>query len=132
MAGEVILVSACLLGVRCRWNSRRLRPKKELRGWRWVLPLCPEQLGGNPTPRPQAWLEGGDGWDVLKGRARVVNNEGEDVTRAFVIGAQETLRLARQFKVKRAYLKSSSPSCGREGVTRILLERSGIEVQEVK
>ncbi len=140
---EHVLVSACLLGVRCRYDGETAEDTgllAELRG-KCVVPVCPEQLGGLPTPRSPSEITAGDGRDVLAGRSRVVNEDGEDVTAAFVRGAQETLRLARLFGCKRAILKSRSPSCGLgqiyrdgelvpgDGVTVALLKASGIQVE---
>jgi len=138
-----VLVSACLLGVHCRYDGgTAANPDllEELRG-KCVVPVCPEQLGGLSTPRVPSEIVGGDGADVLASRARVVNEVGEDVTRAFVKGAEETLRLAVLLKCERAILKSRSPSCGQgqiyrngelvegDGVTVALLKRHGIEVE---
>ena len=108
-----------------------------------VIPICPEQLGGLPTPRPPSNIVNGDGEEVLCGRARVINDRGEDVTGAFLKGARETLALARLTGAKKAFLKGKSPSCGLRtpycetdtgygiGVTAALLLREGIEVVEV-
>jgi uncharacterized protein YbbK (DUF523 family) len=126
------IVSLCLVGISCRYTGqdclvekvKRLVEKKE------AIPLCPEQLGGLPTPRSPAEIKGGKGEDVLKGRARVVNREGVEVTAQFIKGAEEVLKLARLVGAKRAILKRRSSSCGREGVTAALLRREGIEIQE--
>jgi uncharacterized protein YbbK (DUF523 family) len=96
------------------------------------MPICPEELGGLSTPRPPAIIVGGKGLDVLKGRARVINDQGLDVTSQFVVGAKEVLRLAQRFGIRKAYLKAESPSCGEDGVARALLERSGIKVFTVQ
>ena len=132
---EPVLVSACLLGLRTRYDGGRLsEPLAEaLLGHYRVIPVCPEQLGGLPTPRPPAEILGGDGAEVLSGTARVVNAQGEDVTRAFLCGAEEVLRLARLFGVRRAFLKAGSPSCGLDplGVTAALLLREGLELYEL-
>lgn len=139
---EHVLVSACLLGCRCRYDGESKPRADAIARLREVacVPLCPEQLGGLATPRPRQWLVGGDGHAVLDGHARVVNERGEDVTEQFVRGAEETLRLARLFGVELAYLKSKSPACGHglvdiegewrdgDGVTTALLVRKGIRV----
>jgi len=141
----MILVSACLLGLSCRYDGRAW-PEPALqepvvRGK--ALRCCPEVLGGLGVPRAPAEIVGGNGEDVLEGQARVVNVQGQDVTREFLRGAQAALRLARRWGIKRAILKSHSPPCGtrhiydgtfcgqlREGrgVTAALLRREGIEV----
>ncbi len=71
--------------------------------------------------------------DVLMGRAYVLNDEGQDVTREFIRGARQVLRIARLFNIEKAYLKAKSPSCGYRsilGVTAALLVTSGIQVVE--
>ena len=132
---EIVLVSACLAGLCTRYDGK-LRPSpaclEALAGRHW-LPVCPEQLGGLPTPRPAADLTGGDGYDVLAGRARVVTEGGQDVTRNFLQGARQCLALAQAQNIRKAYLKARSPSCGmtpRTGVTAALLLQHGIEVIE--
>lgn len=105
-----------------------------LTGMHW-LPVCPEQLGGLPTPRPAADLIGGDGDAVLAGRARVLTREGRDVTSHFCRGASQCLALAQAQNIRRAYLKGGSPSCGlspRPGVTAALLLQNGIEIIEYR
>ena len=142
---KTVLVSACLLGVNCRFDATaRSNPEllKKLRDCA-VVPVCPEQLGGLPTPRSPAEITGGDGHDVLDGRAKVVNEQGEDVTSNYVRGAREVLTLAKLFGANRAYLKSKSPACGcgrikrcgktveGDGVCAALLKRHDIQVIEV-
>ena len=141
-----ILVSACLLGVRCRYDGAS-RPRRhvidKLRGTAF-LAVCPEQLGGLPTPRPPQDFAGGDGHAVLDGRARVVNTMGEDVTAQFLLGAREAVRLARLHRAEVAYLKRRSPACGcgqvyvcgklcpGDGVTTAALRRAGIRIIPVE
>jgi uncharacterized protein YbbK (DUF523 family) len=131
----VFLVSACLVGLPTRYDGAA-RPCKDCRqalaGVFWV-PVCPEQLGGLPTPRPPADLVGGDGSAVLAGRARVVSREGLEFTAQFLKGAELVLGLARDLGVAGAFLKSGSPSCGCGrvlGVTAALLQREGFTVRE--
>lgn len=153
----LVLVSACLVGQKCRYNGgdcrvdglthqvgevgQLLRPSD---GTDWaVVPVCPERLGGLPTPREPAEIAGGSGGDVLDGHARVVTARGEDVTEPFVVGAREALELARALGVHRAVLKEASPSCGStliydgtftrtrvpgEGLLAALLRRHGFTV----
>jgi uncharacterized protein YbbK (DUF523 family) len=132
---EIVLVSACLAGLCTRYDGK-IRPSpaclQALAGRHW-LPVCPEQLGGLPTPRPAADLTGGDGYAVLAGGARVVTAGGQDVTRNFLQGARQCLALAQAQNIRRAYLKADSPSCGltsRIGVTAAILSQQGIEVIE--
>ncbi len=140
------IVSACLLGIKCKYdggdnlNCSLLGKINKLKG---VLPLCPEQLGGLPTPRMPAELKGGDGYAVLEGRARVIQRNGFDVTGYYIKGAEQTYRLSKIFQANRALLKSGSPSCGcgfirdgsfrgrwreGDGVTTALLKENGVEV----
>lgn len=100
-----LLVSACLLGVPCRYdgqgqaieNLAALMERFEL------IPVCPEQLGGLPTPRTPAEIRMG----------RVINRDGADVTDAFRLGAERACRIAESRGARLALLKSRSPSCGR-------------------
>jgi uncharacterized protein YbbK (DUF523 family) len=139
------LVSACLVGVKCRYDghSRPCRALVERLAAGELVPVCPEQLGGLPTPRTRAQIERGSGWDVLAGRARVVDECGHDVTRHFVRGARETLKLARRLKAAGCLLKQNSPSCGCGaitrngrrvrglGVTAALLRRAGVAITAI-
>jgi len=129
------LVSACLAGMACRYDggSRPHPEVRELLRRGLALPVCPEQLGGLPTPRPPASVRDGDGEDVLDGRARVVTNDGrQDVTEAFIRGAEQTLHLARLAGARRALFQARSPSCGDHGVTAALLRRAGLTVRNVE
>jgi len=132
---EPVLISACLLGIPCRWHG--YRPKKrqgliERLSKEYVLvPVCPEQLGGMPTPRTGERLEG-RGAQVLDGKLRIIAPEtGHDVTMFHVNGAKYALEIANIVGVRRAYLKSGSPSCDRKGVTGEMLNRAGIQVIRV-
>ncbi len=75
MIRETVLVSACLLGVKCRYDGNHaLCPEVLDDLWRnEFIPICPEQLGGLATPRSPAIMEGGDGRNVLEGRAKVLD-----------------------------------------------------------
>lgn len=115
-----------------------------------VLPVCPERLGGLPTPRPACSIAGGDGAAVLAGTARVVDKNSADQTDAFIRGARRTLDLALKSNACQCYLKAKSPSCGSGkiavqipasdwplgyrpvlGVTAALLLESGFDVVEI-
>ena len=110
----VLLVSACLLGLPARYNGATTANQslKDLLTKHAVVPVCPEQLGGLETPRPACNLIGGDGADVLAGRARVEGVDGQDRTEAYVNGAQAALELARLVKADGAVFQARSPSCG--------------------
>ncbi len=120
--GEKVLVSACLLGQNCRYdgkNKKNERLLKLLKDFE-VIPICPEVEGGLPTPREPATREGD----------RVITNfTRRDVTPFFRVGALKALNKARRFGVKKAFLKSKSPSCGEQGLTAQLLRESGISVE---
>ncbi len=83
-----------------------------LTGGHVLIPVCPEQLGGLPTPRAPAEIQGGDGYLVLAGKARVINAAGADVTAHFLRGAGQIGKLAKIYRAKGAILKERSPSCG--------------------
>jgi len=141
---QTILVSACLLGLNTRYNGQT---KKNDAVLRWLeqqgltpIPVCPEQLGGLPTPRPPAEYQQGDGGDLLDGSTRIVNRAGNDVSAALRHGANQTLQLARLCGCNQALLKERSPSCGVRfiyrngrivvgaGTTSALLNRQGLQV----
>lgn len=109
-----ILVSACLLGTNCKYSGgNNLTPRVlELKKGHEIIPVCPEELGGLPTPREPCEIKEGSGKEVLEGKALVLNKTGEDVTEQFIKGAQQTLALAKQHCCPVAVLKARSPSCG--------------------
>ena len=130
-----VLVSACLLGARCRYDgaSKPLPGLERLLDAIDPVPVCPEQLGGLPTPRTPAERCGD----------RVVTRDGTDVTAQYERGAQEALRLAQLTGCTLALLKEKSPSCGcgriydgthtgtltgGNGVTAELLLQNGVRV----
>jgi uncharacterized protein YbbK (DUF523 family) len=133
---EPVLVSACFLGIPCRWHGRRAKRRDALLARlkkKYVLvPVCPEQLGGMPTPRSGEYLRGGTGADVLDGQLRIVDSAtGQDLTDFHVSGSRYALEIAEIVGARRAFLKSGSPCCDRDGVTGELLRRAGIEVVRV-
>lgn len=108
------LISACLAGLNSRYdagNSCHEAFEKLIKENK-AMPFCPEQAGGLPTPRPPSEIQGGDGFSVIEGKARVLTSEGEDTTYNFLAGAKEALKLARIIGADKAILKSKSPSCG--------------------
>ena len=132
---EKILVSACLLGLNCRYDGKNNYSEEidEFLKDYDVIPICPEIMGGLPTPRcPSEKI--GD---------KVITKEGIDVTEQYVKGANECLFLAKKYNVKKALLKLRSPSCGYgqiydgtfshtlvngNGITAEVLESNGIEI----
>ncbi len=141
-------MSACLVGVPCRWNQRQLVDKKALEIYLHgqTLVVCPEILAGMATPRPACEIVGGEGKDVLAGRAKVLDAEGHDYTTEFIDGASKALDIIKSNNIKKVYLKSGSPSCGAKniydgsfsgsrkpglGVFSALLVDNGIEIEEL-
>ena len=129
------LCSACLLGEKCRYDGGSKPNEKiiALSKKEKLIPVCPEQLGGLPTPREPA-----------EQRAeKVFTISGKNVTLQFENGAKQVLKIAKQLGIKEAILKQRSPSCGAgqiydgtfsgkiirgDGVTTALLKKNGIKV----
>jgi uncharacterized protein YbbK (DUF523 family) len=138
----MIVVSACLLGFNCRYDGES-RPDEELLSStlrKLFVPICPEQIGGLPTPRAPSEISDGDGLDVLEGRSRIIDISGRDVTNCFLRGANEAMRLVELLEISTAIMKEKSPSCGvchikkngstvrGSGVTSALFAKKGIRV----
>ena len=89
-----VVISACLLGVRCRYDGGDSRNETAIKQSETVelIPVCPEEVGGLPTPRSPAEIVGGDGDDVLNGKAKVMTVDGTDVTAAYLKGRVSRLR----------------------------------------
>lgn len=131
----MILVSACLLGVNCKYsgdNNLNLELIEFLKDKNYI-PICPEQLGGLETPRKPAEINGD----------KIITKEGKDVTKKFIKGAKESLKIGKMVNSKIAILKERSPSCGStliydgtftgekrkgKGITAKLFEENGIKV----
>lgn len=130
-----ILVSACLLGADCKYNQKNndCQRVRELIKEHEIVPVCPEIMGGLPTPRIPAEICGD----------RVITKDGRDVTAQYQKGASETLKLAKLYGCNLAVLKERSPSCGcgmvydgtfsktlteGDGITAALLKKNGIQV----
>lgn len=130
-----ILVSTCLLGVPCRYDGKETLHQGvcSLAENHFLVPICPEQLGGLPTPRQPA--------EIL--HDRVATKDGVDVTHAFVKGAALAVFLAHRLGCTHAILKQNSPSCGSgqiydgtfsgrridgEGITAKALKTAGVAV----
>lgn len=129
------LCSACLLGINCRYNHEPLNCEKvlQLAKSEILIPVCPEQLGGMPTPRePVEQLDD-----------KIITQSGKDLTKHYLYGAEQVLKIAQLFGIKEAILKQKSPSCGcgkiydgtfsdkiipGDGVTVKLLKEHGIKV----
>lgn len=141
----MIMVSACLVGINCKYNgeNNHCPPICTFLASHPHFLVCPETMGRLPIPRLPAEIKGGDGNDVLDGRARVINSQGDDVTDEYVHGAYSCWELARLNQVSLAIFKSHSPSCGcdevydgsfsrrltpGDGVTAALLRRNSVRL----
>lgn len=132
-----ILVSACLLGFCCRYDGKQKADDRVLklleREGIFLVPVCPEQIGGMETPRLPSERHG----------EGVVNSAGEDVTGHYAKGAAQALKMAELYDCKLAILKERSPSCGKgqiydgtfsktlvegDGITAELLQKHGVKV----
>ena len=131
----MMLVSACLAGFPCRYDGKAkhcIEVMELVRSGK-AIPVCPEQLGGLPTPRPPC--------EISKGR--VMDTNGMDQTEAFCKGAEAVLALAKTYGATKALLQNRSPSCGSgwiydgtfskkmvqgDGITARLLSENGIQV----
>ena len=128
-----ILISGCLMGMYCRYDGKTKCHDKidALMKKHTLIPVCPEIMGGLPTPRPAAEIRDN----------RVINKACNDVTNQFKKGATEVLRLARLYDCSTVILKERSPSCGSnqiydgsftgkliqgDGITAALLKKEGI------
>lgn len=136
---EKILVSGCLIGLNCKYNGKNNYIEKinEFLKDYDVIPICPEIMGGLPIPRKPAEIKDG----------KVVTIDGMDVTDNYIKGANEVLFLAKKYNIKKALLKSKSPSCGynniydgtftnrlinKNGITTELLINNGIEIVNIE
>lgn len=132
------IVSACLAGIECRWDcaSQERIDIRQMVERGEAIPVCPEQLGGLPTPRPPAEIKG----------EKVQTKDGVDVTDQFYKGASEALKILELYGATEVYLKSRSPSCGAgtiydgsfsgkltqgDGIFTRLLRMKGIKVYSV-
>lgn len=107
-------ISACLGGIACRYDggSNEITALKELVETGQAVMICPEVLGGLPTPRHPAEIQGGDGFDVWLDQAKVMDNAGNDVTEAFKQGAIKAFEEMQRLGITGLVLKERSPSCG--------------------
>ena len=144
----MILISACLAGRNVKYNGSNnavpwlcewIERHKEQ-----VLLVCPEVMGGLPTPRLPAEIRFlGENSGAVPEKPRVVNKAGEDVTEQFLIGAEKVLELVKQHHITSAILKANSPSCSGfyiydgtfsgtkivgQGITAALLMEHGVRV----
>lgn len=135
MSKEKILISACLLGIPCRYDGKdnKIEKLSSLQEYYDFVPVCPEQLGGLSTPRCPCEIKGN----------KVISKEGKDCSKEFQKGAEESLKLIKKWKIQKAILKAKSPSCGYgfiydgsftrklikgNGYTANLLEKEGVSI----
>jgi uncharacterized protein YbbK (DUF523 family) len=150
--GKKIIVSQCLRGVRCNYDNNESERQLDdalcaSLGLICVGEACPEVLGGLSVPRDRMEIKGGDGLDVINGKATVVTGNGEDTTMNMIRGAQETVKIAKQAKVDLMITRRRSPSCSCSeiydgtftnrrkpgiGVTVALLRENNIETIELE
>ena len=136
----MLLISACLVGINCKYNGKNNLNEelKKLVDEGKAIPICPEQMGGLPTPRVPS--------EIIKnesGNIRVITKDGRDVTKEYKQGATRALKIAKALNINRAILKLKSPSCGcgkiydgtfsgklidGNGITTQLFLENGIEV----
>lgn len=145
---EKILISACLLGAKVRYNaSGQYCEHPLIKKWldeNRLISVCPEVSGGGTIPRAPSEIIGENGGEsVLNQLAKIKNNLGEDVTDLYLRGAESALKIAKSHAIKIAILKERSPSCGSTqiydgsfsgikksgmGITTALLRKNGIKV----
>ena len=148
MIAEPVVISACLVGVDCRYDGQSKVAELLLRFCQRykivLLPVCPEQLGGLPTPRPPACFCGGDGKSIISGNAALYDLDGREVSPFFLAGARQALKIARLSGSCHAVFQDRSPSCGvheiylgnelipGSGVTTALFRMNGMAVWTVE
>ena len=142
-----ILVSACLMGLKVRYNGKeKAQMTHQLARWQQEQRLvihCPELAAGLSVPRPPAEIVSAEGKDVMRGQARIIENTGTDVTGRYQLAAWLALRAAQEAGCTAALLTDGSPTCGTQfiyngsfsnqrksgmGVATSLLSEHGIAV----
>lgn len=139
---EPVLVSACLLGIGCRYDGGNSHRKDliEILIGRVPVPFCPELFGGLGVPRETFEITSGDGEDVLNNKSIIISPSGRDATQNFINGSLAGLKICIIAGIRRAILREKSPSCGvrtvinggnlkkGSGVFAALLRRNNIEI----
>jgi uncharacterized protein YbbK (DUF523 family) len=135
MGNKIKICSACLLGLKCRYDGKEKGDKKviALAKNEILIPVCPEQLGGLATSREAAEKKG----------KKVFTKSGKDISRYYKKGARQVLKIVKLYGIKEAILKQRSPSCGcgqiydgtfsgkvikGDGLTAALLKKNGMKV----
>ncbi len=141
---KIFIISACLCGVNCKYSGKNNLNEKCMKMFQEgkAILVCPEQLGGLPTPRNPVELDS-CAKEVIENEGKAIDKLGNDVTKQFLDGAYETLRIAKEAGINKAILKEGSPSCGcnfvydgsfsgnkikGKGITAYILEQEGISV----
>ena len=141
----MIIVSACLSGEKCRYDcgTKENAAVRDLVSRGRAVAVCPELLAGFGLPRPASEISGGNGADVLAGKARVLDMKGKDITVEFVDGCRKAAERGFKEGVRLAVLKEKSAACGTKkiydgsfkgrlvrgpGILCALLEAAGIRV----
>lgn len=139
----MLIISACLVGVNCKYNGDNNKNKKvdEIFKKGEAIPVCPEILGGMNIPRIPCEIK------TESKKRKVINKKGEDKTQKFKVGAEKTLKISKKIGAKKAIMKAKSPSCGYgkiydgsfsktlikgNGITAQLLLNNGIEIMTEK
>jgi len=132
---KIRLCSACLLGINSKYDGLTRTDKKVLKlaEEEILIPVCPETLGGCPTPREDSEMRNN----------RIITVSGKDETKLYTLGAKEVLKIAKLYGIKEAILKQRSPSCGSgqiydgtfskkiikgDGICAALLKKNGVKV----
>lgn len=129
-----VLISSCLLGIPCRWHGKKLYLSTFIKKYQKENPLsniihvCPETLGGLPTPRPPVKRLKGRVYETCVEKLNRKNVTGKDISTYFIKGAEKTLKIAIENNIKLAILCNWSPSCDKSGITGKLLIANGIEI----
>ncbi len=112
---RTVLVSSCLIGVPCAYDGKhRLNHDliRKLLEFDAIISLCPEILSGFSIPRPRIEILKGDGKDVIKGKAKVIDEYGKDQTSNVLEGVQKAIEIVLKNRIRIAFLKERSPMCG--------------------
>lgn len=139
---EIILVSACLIGVPCRYNGTSALNEKLLEELREevILAICPEVISGLGIPRIPFELPSLNYEKIIEGKEKILNKDNKDITDSILKGLFEIIEIVKLMRVKKAYLKEKSPCCGVSyiyingikkngmGIFTYLLTKNGIKV----
>lgn len=132
-----VLVSACLVGVVCRWHGKKASPATLIRRYfadhpeAEMVPVCPEMLGGLPTPRPPVKRVKGRVYETAPDKEDRASVTGRDVTAEFHAGAAAAVDIARERGATLALLARWSPSCDKGGIAGKALLAAGVKVENI-